>query len=233
MMHYNDLAMRGKMSTGKKYVLVFFLVVVIVGVGVLTAFLIDRHKEFLRNNLGTFEISLSNSGTEVTGGVTSVEFTKLKIGQKERLKLGLKLSSCTRKTDYTPPDDEGNTYPIENGVYAKLIITGEVFDIGNNGERIKNEDYCKKLANVLSSSCYAMNKWEKFKNEFTFCASSTPYDNMKICEGQEYFSNADIVIYFNNNIVDGSWYEKIIVLNFDVVAVDSQSIEATSWKLSN
>lgn len=233
MTSYNDIAMQTRMSTGKKYVLVFFLVILFVCAGVLVAYLIDRNNEFQRNNLGVFDIDLSDSGTLVSGGETSLEFTNVKIGQRETLKFGIKLASCTRKTDYTSPDDEGNTYAIDNGVYVKLVITGEVFDVNESGERVKNIDYCKKLENVLSSTCYAMDMWEKYKNEFTFSASNMPGDNMKIGVGQEYFSNADIVIYFNNNVVDATWYEKIIVLNFDVVAVDAQSVEAVTWKLNS
>lgn len=233
MRNYMDIALCGQMSLSRKCFLVFLAVLIIIAMGVLTAFLVDKNNEFQRNNFGVYDITLSNSGTTISnGGKATREYTNIKIGQKERLKFGFKLSSYARTV--TTETEEGESQIISNvktGVYVKMVVTGEVYDIKENGIRAKNDEYCKILKNVIESSCFALDSWDKYKNEFIYCSSRNKDDQMRIGEGEEYYSNSEIVMYFNSSIVDGSWWDKIVVLNFQLIAVDCLSSEGNNWKL--
>ena len=188
-------------------------------------------KEFRRNNLGTYDIALTNSGTTLSGeNSSSVEYANLKIGQKERIKFGFNLKSVSRtQTFTTPQSEEEEPVAIPNGVYVKMVLTGEVFDVDDNGNRQKNVEYSNQLSNILSFHTYSTtDSWSKNKNTFYFEGSNN-VDRKLVTEGQNYFFRGDIFIYFSKDYVDGSWFDKIVVLNFDFVAVDYLSSEANEW----
>ena len=232
MTSYADIALQGRISNFAKYLMVVIAVAIIISTGVLIAYVVKQDKEFKRNNFGVYDITLSDSGTTVSNdGRASVEYKNLKIGQKESFKFGFKLSKSTKSNGTIQIQQEGKTITKEvpNGVYIKFVITGEVYDVDENGARIINQDYCQKLNNVISSSCYAISSWDKKKNEFYFCASKNEDDHLRVGEKEEYFSNGEIVMYFNSAAVDGSWWDKIVVLNLQLVTIDYLSPNANNW----
>lgn len=201
----------------------------IVLIGVLIGVFIQLDREFKKNNVGTFEIALSNSGASVADDSREIELRQVKIGQVETVKLSFVLSSSTRAQTYL--NDENKT-PIENGVYVRLKLTGFVYDIDENGQTSLNSALTAKMVQIINESPTNGSSWRKEGNKYTYANYSGDLsESVSLVRLNEKITSAtDIAIVFSTAIVDGSWYDKLIKIRVDFEAIDHLSSEANSWR---
>ena len=148
----------------KKFFIWFSVIFGIFLIGFLVGLFISLDREFKKNNVGTFEISLSNSGVNISDDEREIELRNVKIGQSEIIKLSFVLSTCSRTQEYN--NDENKT-PIDNGVYARFRLEGFVYDINENGETVLNSTLTSKMAQIISQSPTNGSNWRKEGNRYT------------------------------------------------------------------
>ena len=197
-------------------------------IGFLIAVIIDGSNEFKKNNVGTFEISLSNSGVVVTEPVRELEFREIKIGQREIIKFNFTLNKVTRDQTY---EDVAKTKKIENGVFVRIKLSGEVFDLDKEGKVTnKNHTLSNRFGEIFASSPPLNGNWQKEGKNYYYSQSSEDGSVALVKENDNIYSTEDIMIYFDSNVVNAEWYEKMVKIKIELEAVDHLGSEANSWR---
>lgn len=240
-----SLYLEKRANPKKKAFIICSLVLMVILLGAGISVIVHEIKQLQKNNLGEISIKLSNSGAYVcldNGEYSkevekSLELTNVKIGERQTIKFSFNLKDVTKDQEYQTIysiDENGkeisNKEPIVSGVYFRVFVSGEVYSINNN-ERELNSNHTQKLKSVISSSPTPMNWWSKDKtnNCYTFKGSNNNANGMLIVQGDNFFTTKDIVLHFDKTIVDGSWYDEIIKLNFKFQAIDYRDNDANLW----
>ena len=213
----------------KKFFIWFSILFGVLLIGFLIGLFINLDREFRRNNVGTFEISLADSGVTVKDDVRELELRNIKIGQVETLKLSFVLNSCTREQTYL--NDENKT-PIDNGVYVRFKLSGFVYDIDENGEQVLNSQLTSKMAQIINESYTNGSTWRKDGNTYTYAQyAGNDDETISLVKLNEKITSTEhVLLIFGTNIVDASWYDKVIKIKMEFEAIDHLSSGANSWR---
>lgn len=211
----------------KKIAITISILLLIVGVGVLIAFIVDMQKELQRTNFGYFEINLSNSGVTISRDVREVQIDEIKVGQINKLKFSLGVTS-SRATEF---EDAEKTKPIQNGVYVRIKISGHLYNVdssGNIGDIAA--DYDSKMQRLLNQFIYSStNNWHR-SGSYLYYIGGEENDVMLFNADKTLECLWDLQVHFNNAIVDTSWCDYKAKITFEMQAIDYLSEQAASWR---